>query len=358
MNPAYEESPDGGSTWIPWLWHPIPDRLSFIDCPRAVLREATFLDQRLDICARPRQERAFPPSAPATRAAWLLHSSLCGSTFLSRILSLPGTTCALREPWILRQLADWRRGLLPGPEAPQAHAVTRRTDVLLQLLNRACLPGEQLIIKPTNLANILLLDHPPTDPVLILTGTLTEFLAAVLRREESLRKMPVLGRNLALTWQEHFPSALSQQLHAALFGPAKNDCLLAAAGVWLLHQCEFAALARRSTPGRTALVTTTAMLANPLEIGRAAAHHLGITVPDAILAPHLEKQRARHAKFPRLIPYDAQARRRQAQILLHTHAAEIRRVRSEVDRWLTQGVMPATPPPLIGPRLAPDELLA
>lgn len=360
MSPPCEQSPDGTSAWIPWLWHPAQDRLSFIDCPRAALRAATFLDQRFDIRSWPREERAFPASAPATRAAWLLHSSLCGSTFLSRVLSVPGYACALREPWTLRQLADWRRGLLPGGEAPQARAAARRTGVLLQLLNRACPPGERLIIKPTNLANILLLDrapNAPADPVLILTGTLTEFLAAVLRREESLRKMPALGRNLALTRQEHFPSSLSQHLYTALFRPAANDCLLAAAGVWLLHQCEFEALARRGAPAQTALVTTAAMLADPLEVAQAAARHLGAPIPEAILRPHLEQHRHRHAKFPRLVPYDIRAQRRQTQTLLHTHAAEIRRVRTEVDRWLAQGAAPVSPPPLIGPPLTPGDLL-
>ena len=112
---------------------------------------------------------------------------------LARCLSESEAFFALKEPWILRRIADLKRGC-------KTSAAKRRwqqqSKLYLRLLCRKYSTGESLIIKPTNVANNLIADvchWLPTARVLYLHSGLESFLISNIKKPaETKRNMPSL----------------------------------------------------------------------------------------------------------------------------------------------------------------------
>ncbi len=132
------------------------------------LRKAAFVDDRMLQVQRQAVWMSLnhlvdpaEPFAPPLPAA-IFHIGHCGSTLLSRMLqALPGVL-AIREPLILRTLADLRR----EPEAT-ARLDTRQWDRLfrrsLALVQRRA-RGNRLIVKATSSCNGLIAPWMACDP--------------------------------------------------------------------------------------------------------------------------------------------------------------------------------------------------
>ncbi len=132
------------------------DRLLLLELGEAQIAQASFLDARL-LAEGARggwaaMEEVVALADPAARddADWIFHIGHVGSTLLSRLLGrLPGVL-ALREPQLLRDLADVhaRAG---APDAPWDPAGAQaRTAVLRRLLSRTFRPDQRAVIKATS----------------------------------------------------------------------------------------------------------------------------------------------------------------------------------------------------------------
>lgn len=116
---------------------------------------------------------------------YLFHTSLCGSTLLSRGLNSPGTTLSVREPNSLLQLAQFKRenaSMIPTWE-PWVPLI----DTVVSLLAKPFQQGEKVIIKPSNSMNNLqcdLLSLESAGASLMLYSGLREFLVSNLKKQE------------------------------------------------------------------------------------------------------------------------------------------------------------------------------
>lgn len=123
-----------------------------------------------------------------TRINYILHTAFCCSTLITRCLDIEGICCALREPAVLMQLANYKRG--HGPIRSHSAEWSRLLDTVLFLLAKSKVNAEQALIKPTNAANNLgedLLRQPRTGGVLLLYSSLEQFLVSILKKGEAGR---------------------------------------------------------------------------------------------------------------------------------------------------------------------------
>jgi hypothetical protein len=165
-----------------WFLHdvdPGSGRAGFVRTDRTALSAEPFLDHRWPaadfIGARLAALPAAGPEAP--RISFIWHTSLCASTLLAACLDQPGRCLALKEPRILVQLADLKRnGQLAG-----ASEVAKS---VFSLLGRRFEAGEQILIKPPNGANTLIIEaaEQTQGRMLLLYSDCESFLLAVARK--------------------------------------------------------------------------------------------------------------------------------------------------------------------------------
>ena len=110
-------------------------------------------------------------NAPAPQ--YIFHSAFAASTLLARALDVPGIAMGLKEPQILNELA----------EAARARALSGDPlRTVVQLLARPFAPGEKVVIKPSNVVNLLapsLLELDPGSNAIFLFAPLPRFLRSI-----------------------------------------------------------------------------------------------------------------------------------------------------------------------------------
>jgi hypothetical protein len=128
--------------------------------------------------------------------AFIFHHAFVCSTLLARCLNGSDAFFSLKEPWILRRLADLKRaraGATSGADPREAFCR------YVSLLCRRFRTGRTPVIKATNVANNLLEDVlalMPAQRVLYLYSDLESFLISTLKKsDETKQKMPGLARS-------------------------------------------------------------------------------------------------------------------------------------------------------------------
>jgi hypothetical protein len=158
----------------------------FVKVDRDQLSRQAFLDPRwsrqgLAAAAVAGSALDAPPSErPRLNFVW--HTSFCCSTVLAALLDRPGLNLSLKEPRALVDLADLKRRQQGLKRPGLARSV-------LGLYGRRFSPGEQILIKPSNFANNLILDAAQmTDGrMLMLYSSCRSFLISILKAGESRR---------------------------------------------------------------------------------------------------------------------------------------------------------------------------
>jgi hypothetical protein len=177
-------------TWLPHRLDLGRRTLTFSRFDRDTLSKATFLDNRIDGTVSAWTETSIGalldaniPARPAP--AFLLHTSYCCSTLMTRALDVPGRNLALREPEIIMGLSNAYR---MASNQSDLSLADRLRDVILNLLARPHQENERVLIKPTNAANNLapILSSIGV-PIIFLYGDLRAFLASVIKKGESCR---------------------------------------------------------------------------------------------------------------------------------------------------------------------------
>ncbi|MFT5099073.1 MAG: hypothetical protein ACI9VI_001666 [Candidatus Azotimanducaceae bacterium] len=176
--------------WFPVSINAEHHEITFINVDKKRLAGSAFHDGRTVIRRSPHSvsvdmeeiitctERASVPLRPLRIVG---HTSFCGSTLLSRLLSLDDTCFTYREPQVLVELTDLKA---------QHHQLTHSKEMWQGLVEfvfgQFSLPwadGQDMAIKPANWTNGLLDDllTRPADRIVTMSSSIDSYLLANLR---------------------------------------------------------------------------------------------------------------------------------------------------------------------------------
>jgi hypothetical protein len=274
--------------WLAHRYDETHDAIHLIALDRATRAGVPFL-----------VDRDLPPREPVVAARadvvarapvpaslhFILHSAFCCSTLLAKALDVPGVASTLSEPQLLADMTGWR---LRGGEPRRVQAVL---DQAMTLLARPFVPGEAVVIKPSNLVNGLasaMLTMRPEARAVLMYAPLPVFLASIARKgiDGRLWARELLSKQLA----EGFVS-----LGFESFDYLLHTDLQAAAVGWLAQKALFVALAQR-WPKRIRTLDSEILVARPEAAVRAVADLFGLAMDDAQIDATIRANFARNSK--------------------------------------------------------------
>lgn len=270
--------------------------VSFVPTDAQRLARPSFIDGRTDFAAGSAINvtidavlaEAPPPSREPDRM--IFHVSFCGSTLLARMLEMPGSAFALKEPNALVDIAN----------AVKAGVADARPalDWLRGSLRRRWRPAEPVVVKPSNWVNNLLpalTTDPETIRPLFVTMERRPFLIAVLRG----------GRDrLAYTMRAASHLARSQEEQAWLQRAVADvdDPLARAARMTLaslhIQMTGFAAALAHGRWGAEHVMDAAAVTGRPVEAALAANRVLDLGIDPDRLATHAAAASGENSKNP------------------------------------------------------------
>jgi hypothetical protein len=320
-------APDlGDPHWFPVDLH-VPDRrFGLLRLDEDLVERAPFLDVRLDA---PLADAIQVPASsiaagpPRARIGWLFHTSFCASTLLARALHRSPYEIALKEPMVLRRLADARKS---------GWALEGLLEPSVALLGRPWHPDGAVVIKPTHVAlnvAVSLLTATPTSRAMILTSALDDFLISNLKKPpESQDKIPILADRAlrATTFGARLPPA----------GRRPPDLLCAAGVQWAAQRELVQDILDAVGPARIRTHDAATLLSDlPAQVW-ACASWLQLPVPRDRLLAHTAAVSTRNAKAMS-VPYGPDVRVREAGMVVADHRGALLRARA----WLDTHVLPA-----------------
>lgn len=305
-------------------WFPLEvigdDAVRLVHLDEGAYRDASFLDQRLLSLNYPRTtlELGLVQSAAAhirRRLHYLFHTGHVGSTLISRLIGAHEPFFSLREPALLRALAEGRQ----SQQAPGTPPAALPLSLTLSLLARTWRSSQRAVVKATSftseLADEILASSEQPAALLIFAAPLAYLrgiLAGPNSREESKALAPArLGRlvhRLGLVGWHSNPQSEGEQVAMS----------------WL---CEMLTLhqAARQHPAAALWVDFDAFLREPHPalqgIFRTLGSEPGQREIEAIVAGPLMR---RYSKAPEYA-YDAQLRAEVLQSADWHHGPQIRR---------------------------------
>jgi hypothetical protein len=170
--------------WFPHALDLAADRLLVVEKSEADYREAAFLDDRSLMPGRAQHwvpwdavAGIVPPEARRD-LHYIFHIGHVGSTLVSRLLGeLPGVL-ALREPLVLRTLAE------------NPSAIPRYRDGLTALLSRTFRPEQRSMVKATSFVSEIAGELvPPGSKALLLYARPERYVETILAGENSRREI-------------------------------------------------------------------------------------------------------------------------------------------------------------------------
>jgi len=315
---------------FPHALDPRNDSVSFVRLSREDYAAASFLDDRILTPQMPRRTLPWVQIAGAVDAAnlkercgFIFHIGHVGSTLLSRLLGRQAAIFALREPAILRTLAETR-------DAPQFDA---RLSVCLRLWSRTFEPGQLALVKATSFVSEIapdLLARAWAPKAIAMTAAPETWLATILGAENSPREAKMLA-----------PSRLAR-LHRRLGCEVWQLADMSAGEqIAMGWACEASALAGavRIAGDRVQVLDFDAFLADLAPALDAAFRHFGIDAgADDIRAILEGPEMRRYSKAPEHA-YDAALR---AAVLNDARAREGAEIRRGL-AWLEQAAASFAP---------------
>jgi hypothetical protein len=177
----------------------------FLVVDEAILEQSPFIDIRFEPLAKAQfwvetaelfaLESAHDTRRP--RPAFIFHHAFVCSTLLARCLGRIDAFFSLKEPWLVRRLADLKRANGALASSPRWRELVTN---YVRLMCRPFVTGRMPLIKATNVANNLLADVlqlMPDCPVLYLYSDLESFLISNLKKpSETRQKIPALMRDI------------------------------------------------------------------------------------------------------------------------------------------------------------------
>lgn len=298
--------------WFPVDLH-VPQRtFGFLQIDADVLERSAFLDTRIEAPlaeARPVAAAAVATGRSPARLGWLFHTSFCGSTLLARALHVAPVQVTLKEPLILRRLADARAA---GWE------IDGLVDVSVRLLARPWSADGSVIVKPTHAAlNIAvdLMEAAPQSRGVLLSSDLEDFVVSNIKKTpDTQAKIPQLAERALRA------CSLGPRLPAAALAPP--DLLAAATLQWAAQRELAIDLIERVGAARLRLVDMSELLDDLSAATVACAAWLQGTAAPAALAERAARVASINAKAVG-VPYDSHQRARDAAFIRQRFAREV-----------------------------------
>ena len=294
------------------------DQVRFVRLDEAAYRNASFLDERILTGAQAEEWASFAEVRDGAAnldvaCDFIFHIGHVGSTLVARLLGHSDRVWSVREPAVLRTLAQ------SALEAGEAEPPRAQTEAFLKLWSRTYRPEQRALVKATSFtAEIgpMLMDLSPSSSAILMFVSPMVYLPGILGGDQSM----VEARTYA-------PDRL-KRLHRRLGVEAwrledLSDGEMAAMG-WL---SEIVALAeiRYQFPDRIRWMDFQGFLANPASGLASALRRLHGDAPRAVVEALLASPDFnRYSKAPEFA-YDANLRRRVLDQANTEHAAEIDR---------------------------------
>jgi hypothetical protein len=188
-----------GPTYFPQNLDLARDQLLLVELSEAEIAAASFLDQRI-MSATTRggwvtmaEAMARADHAGPDDAHYIFHIGHVGSSLISRLLGLLPAVMALREPLVLRGIAEAvaKAGAVDAPWSPDT--VDARVTVLRRLLARPFRTGQRTIIKATSFASDIA-DRlvAPGSRALFLYASPDRYFRTILAGENSRRELAMM----------------------------------------------------------------------------------------------------------------------------------------------------------------------
>ena len=179
------------------------DSLTFLQLGEADLARASFLDQRIRTPGSPTHtipfaeaQAAISESGLPESADFIFHIGHVGSTLLSRLLGRHAAILSLREPAILRTLAQIRTMPASVPSRWSAEAFEAHLATLLKLWSRTFRPEQRTLIKATSFASEFapeILARPYQPKAIFMTVMPEIYLATILGADNSPQEARALA---------------------------------------------------------------------------------------------------------------------------------------------------------------------
>jgi hypothetical protein len=322
----------GSPELFPLAWDPATDQVTLIRLGEADYRQASFLDGRILSSRTPRRLISWQDLAAATAAtklkeaeSYIFHIGHVGSTLLSRLLGIHPQVLGLREPAILRSLAQL--DLAPLGHRPVSDADAR---VALKLLSRTFRPEQHAIVKATSFVSELaapILSQVSAAKAIFVFAPAETYLATILGAPNSPSEAHALAGS-RLT-----------RLHRRIGEPRWNLAALSVGEmVAMSWACEMTSLAAAAEVAgkRIVWLEVDALLQAPAEALASAFRHFGVgadkgQIDDIVSGPDLR----RYAKAPEHA-YDASLRR---DVLEQARREQAEQISSGL-RWLEIADLP------------------
>ena len=300
----------------------------FLIIDEELLEIAPFVDTRLEPYARgrftiPTRElddlvANMPQARP--RQYYIFHHAFVCSTLLARCLAQADAFFSLKEPQIVRRLADMARIHRSEPGKRDERGWGTFLNTHLQLLAKNYKKGKSVVVKASNLANILMpeiLRHSRQAKLIYMYGPLEAFLISNLKKlVETQQKIPSLLSLMARDgdFNRQYP---------ALADVSGFSLLQQCAVLWLASNHHFLAQAGTEYPQRVRTLNMDDFLSRPREslshASRFFDYEAGAEELDQMAGAAVME---RHAKDPNL-PYGAAIRERENAEVRREHGAAI-----------------------------------
>lgn len=275
------------ASWFPVDLHVPERRFTILAMAADVLEHSVFLDSRMeaDLAAGHPLDADSVRLQQPERLGWLFHTSFCASTLLARALHDPLASVVLKEPLILRRLADARHSRWP---VPYDDLIEKSTS----LLGRPWISGGAVVVKPTHAAlNIAadLMACAPASRAIALTSSLPDFLVS------NIKKTPDTQAKIGLLAERALrASRFHERLSPEALSPP--DMLCAAALQWAAQREVIADVLQTAGPGRIRVLEMGEMAVDLHAAVAASAAWLGIDTDPARRRARVDAVRSRNAK--------------------------------------------------------------
>jgi hypothetical protein len=151
-------------------------------------------------------------SSACSDPCFIFHTSFCCSTLLARCFELFADIFVLKEPWILRRLADLKRRNSVVNEITETD--WRKFSFTIYHLLKKTYGERNVVIKPTNLANNIikeLISQSKNSRAVMIYSSLEDFLVSNIKKSiETQEKMPLLAKIFARDVGGHSNLTLEQ----------------------------------------------------------------------------------------------------------------------------------------------------
>ncbi|WP_334078367.1 hypothetical protein [Microbulbifer sp. M83] len=293
------------SSWLPVDYDAETDEFHFAQVSIDHIETMPFHDGRHPLAAtndlvaitaeRLRGWRSEPAPGEVT-GTLIIHSGFCGSTLLSRVLSVPGKSFVLREPRAITRLSN---ACLPGLVDPAHLSETQKLfDRTVARLCFSMAPYARPAIKLSNWDNILLATGGAENGnyrILSMTCDLRAYIVAIFRggKPRIRQTLELLER---LRQVGSVPPSLVSEAQSYPGSMTSICCLLACA--YAAQATAMSSVAGGTGATETAPLTLESLRADPVESLSRANRQLELGLSTLELAQAWESIAPKHAKDP------------------------------------------------------------